>query len=175
MKKPISIFIICILIGWINWKFPVFNQSIFTPTHEDSPTETPKLSTGAPKEHSSEKILHISQATLPAVSQPRLRYAQKSENNAIDFKVVDGFAVAYGDVILGKPEAGYQGDNGSYEAPTPQLWDKIEIPYLINPELPNPKRVEKALDYFTQHTVLKFVPYENQRDAIVFEIGRAHV
>ena len=108
----------------------------------------------------------------PRPQQSGLAVPQKPDGNVIEFKVVDGLAIAYGDIILGKPEAGTtEGVRGHYEAATPQTWDRPEIPFLISPELPNPKRVEQALDYLRQHTPVNFVPYQGQRDAIVFEPG----
>jgi hypothetical protein len=101
-------------------------------------------------------------------------YAKKPEGNIIDFKVVDGLAVAYGDIVLGRLETGAQLDHGQFEAPNPQLWERPDIPYLINPDLPNPTRVVKALEYFRQNTPIRFIPYENQRDALVFEPGTEH-
>lgn len=115
---------------------------------------------------------------LPALPSPRasggLGIPPKPDGNIIEFRVVDGLAIAYGDVILGRPDSGAEGVRGRYEAPTPQLWDRPEIPYLINPSLPNPKRVEQALDYLRQHTPVNFVPYQGQRDAVIFEPGPQH-
>lgn len=98
-------------------------------------------------------------------------YAIKPSNNVIEFRVVNGLAIAYGDILLGKVEEAAQSKRGSYPVTTPQLWDKAEVPYLIHPDLPNSSRVEKAISYFNEHTPVRFVPYENQRDAIVFEPG----
>ncbi len=97
----------------------------------------------------------------------------KPDGNVIEYKMVDGYAIAYGDVLLGKP-VGQAPDRGYFEAPTPGAWDHPEIPYAIAPDVVNPSRVEKALDYFKQHTPLSFVPYTGQTDAIVFETGTQH-
>src|SRR5690349_21661026 len=78
-----------------------------------------------------------------------------TESNRIKFKVVDGMAVAFGDLILGEPE---HPDllEGYYDAPRPQLWDTPEIPYLIHPDLPDPSRVHQALDYLRRHSRVNF-------------------
>ena len=52
--------------------------------------------------------------------------------------------------------------------------EKPEIPFAISPDLPNPSRVEKAIEYFNQHTPVSFVQYSSQPDAIVFEPGEEH-
>ncbi len=105
---------------------------------------------------------------------PYASYTQKPDGNIIEFEVVNGLAIAYGDVLLGTPEIGFEGNRGLYEAQTPQLWEHAEIPYLIHPDLPNPKRVEIALDYFRQNTPVRFVPYRQQKDALIFEVGTEH-
>ncbi|MEO5970948.1 MAG: M12 family metallopeptidase [Bdellovibrionia bacterium] len=109
-----------------------------------------------------------------AESLPDVPFSQKPKGNVVDFIVVNGMAIAYGDIILGKVDPGSSGDHGSFDAPTPHIWDKPEIPYVISPDLVNPGRVEKALDYLKQHTGVRFVPYSNQPDAIAFEPGLEH-
>jgi len=97
-----------------------------------------------------------------------------SNSTVVDFQVINGLAIAYGDVLLGKVEEGSTQTQGRYEAPVPRTWERREIPYAINPELPNPKRVEETIEYFNQNTAVKFVPYQGQPDAIVFEPGTEH-
>jgi hypothetical protein len=112
----------------------------------------------------------------PSTTRPASheKYARKPDGNVIEFRVVNGLAIAYGDVLLGSVEEGNQAERGAYDAPKPQRWDKPEIPYLIHPDLPNPHRVEKALEYFKTHTPVRFVPYDNQQDALVFTTGPEH-
>jgi hypothetical protein len=88
----------------------------------------------------------------------------------VDFKVVDGLAVAYGDVILGKTEDPEIKQGMAYVTP-PELWDPPEIPYAISSDLTRPERVQKAVDYFNTHTGVTFVPFDNQPDALIFQKG----
>ena len=92
----------------------------------------------------------------------------------VEFEVIDGDAVAFGDVLLGKPDAGPEVKSGYAEPPVPLLWEKPQIPYVISPDLPNPGRIQKAFDYFAKHTPVTFVPYQGQKDAIVFQVGTQH-
>jgi hypothetical protein len=101
-------------------------------------------------------------------------YSQKPKGNIVDFIVVNGMAISFGDIILGKVEPGIGGNHGSFDAPAPHTWDKLEIPYIISSDLINPGRVEKALDYLRQHTGIRFIPYTNETDAISFEPGPEH-
>jgi hypothetical protein len=99
-------------------------------------------------------------------------YAQKPKEEVVEFKVVNGFAIAYGDTLLGKAPPDFDAMTGHSESPRVQLWDKSVIPYSINPSLPAPQRVQKAIDYFNQHTPVRFIPYDgSQPDALVFEPG----
>ena len=110
-------------------------------------------------------------AKTPARQIP---YSKKPEESVIEFKVIDGLAVAYGDVLLGKPQEEIPMGRGWYDAPPVQKWDRSEIPYVISSDVPNPSRIENALAYFREHTPIRFVPYEGQKDAVVFEVGTKH-
>jgi hypothetical protein len=85
----------------------------------------------------------------------------------VEFKMIDGLAIAYGDLILGKPTEDFQGIKGTYDVPTPQYWDQTQIFYLIHPDLPQPERVIRALDYLRKNTVVNFVPYTSELAHIV--------
>lgn len=91
--------------------------------------------------------------------------------NAVEFTVHQGLAIAFGDVMLGKLPEGSNLQKGYFEARNPQNWDRPEIAYIINADLPDPSRVQKAIDYFNQHTPVRFVPLTQQTDALVFEPG----
>ncbi len=110
---------------------------------------------------------------LHPISQA-LRPAQKPDDNTVEFQIVNGLAITYGDLILGKPDPDFQGERGLYEAPTPQPWERGVVPYHIQPNLPEPERIEKAISYLNKNTSVKFVPYDGQKDAIVFEVGLEH-
>ena len=103
-------------------------------------------------------------------------YAEKPKDMIVEFELINGTAIAYGDTVLGKPAEGQtMGSNrGSTEAPLPQYWKNGVVPYGIQPGISNPKRIEDAVDFFNQHTSVKFVPYQGQPDAIIFEKGEQH-
>jgi hypothetical protein len=92
----------------------------------------------------------------------------------VEFEIVNGVAIAFGDVILGKPDIAEVLAHGFYEPPTkPGLWGK-EIPYLIAPDLPDPDRIMRAITLLNEKTSVKFVPFNGQADAIVFQRGDEH-
>ena len=92
----------------------------------------------------------------------------------VPFEMAQGFAVTYGDTLLGKPTSDFTGSTGITEIKHPQLWDHGIIPYTIKPDVPNPQRIQQAIEVFNQRTSVKFVPYEGQADALVFEKGEEH-
>ena len=89
---------------------------------------------------------------------------------AVEFEVFEGYAIAYGDIILGQVGPDQKIQHGYYEPRPTQFWEK-EIPYAIRETLPHPERVEEAIQYFQKNTGLSFVPYQGQSDAIIFEPG----
>jgi len=99
------------------------------------------------------------------------RYTQKPKDMNVEFQVIDGMAVAYGDEVLGKPMNGFAEQNGITEVRPPRYWDHGIIPYVIKEDVVNPSRIKEAIDFFNVHTSVQFVPYDNQPDAIVFVKG----
>jgi len=163
--------------------------------HEETPTEDSLLSNSQANSQANPQAISqaISQVEKGAQnpdqpkatsisSKPIAKQIVPAENpdgappdpHWVAFRVVNGLAIAYGDILLGKPQEGMKQDHGFFEPPRPQIWEKPEIPYAISPELPNPKRVEKAVEYFNQHTPVSFVPYQDQRDGVIFEKGGEH-
>lgn len=93
------------------------------------------------------------------------------EHPLIPFVVKDGFAVAFGDVILGLPEEkGIQ--MGHFRLEDPAFWDKPEIPYAIDGDVPEPERILDALHHITAKTGVRFPRYTDQPDAIHFQNGK---
>lgn len=95
---------------------------------------------------------------------------EKSSNHLVTYTIDAGVAVTQGDIILGEFEAGTLIQALSGQAPEPQIqtWPTNEIPYFIQVDLPNKERVIEALRMFSG-THVRFIPYENQEDAIIFE------
>jgi hypothetical protein len=89
---------------------------------------------------------------------------------AVPFQVIDDWVVAYGDILIGKPNENEKDfpRSGFIEAPKLELWERGEIPYSIHSTLPNPERVLRVVQYFNQNTNLKLVPYNGQKDSIIF-------
>lgn len=115
-------------------------------------------------------VKHVPATTQVLVKTPEKKVAviSNAEAQLIYFVDDDGLAVIQGDIVLG--QAPNQLMSGPAAEPTLQLWPSGEIPFYIQPTLPNPERVIDALGFFSQ-TSIRFVRLTNQTDAIVFEPG----
>lgn len=101
------------------------------------------------------------------------RAKPQPDDDSIPFRVENGMAIAFGDIMLGTPDDPEIKEGFTDVAP-PQLWDRPEIPYAIHPDLSAPKRVEQAVEYFNRNTPVRLVPYTGQPDVVVFEPTDEH-
>lgn len=95
----------------------------------------------------------------------------KPPPNSIPFALVEGLVISYGDQLLGRPTSENFPNEGFIEAPKVQPWAGGEVPYSFDPRFTNPERVQRVIAYFNQYTPVRFVPYTNQKDSIVFSPG----
>lgn len=94
---------------------------------------------------------------------------KKDQSKAITPYTLDGgLVVVHGDVVLGRPADDNAPEEGWVEMPPVRLWKSQVIAFYIQPNLSNPERVLEAIDLFSG-TAVKFVPYTNEKDVIVFE------
>ncbi len=87
---------------------------------------------------------------------------------SIPFEIKNGLVIAFGDVLLGKPSHDSFPETGFIEAPKLHPWTGREVAYSVHPDLPNPERVQRAIEYFNANTPVRFVPLSNHTDSIVF-------
>jgi hypothetical protein len=168
-----TLLILALCAGLYAWNAPApnfakTNVSLSMPEAMSNSSPTPiRDSLDPPTSALSKNKTSTRPLALPAV-------VPSQDGRTVEFHVENGLAVAYGDIVLGKVESGSTISKGNYEPQAPLLWDKPEIPYLISPELPDPSRVERAVQYFNQHTPVTFIPRSDQPDAVVFEPGPEH-
>lgn len=104
----------------------------------------------------------------------KMNTSVSKSDNLVKFEMKNGYAVAFGDLLLGKPETKETIKNGYTEPQDIHLWESREIPYLLEPDVPNRPEIIRAIEYFNTETSLKFVPWTDQRDAVVFQKGLEH-
>ena len=89
----------------------------------------------------------------------------------IPFKMINGFAVAYGDLLLGKPSLEFSGKKyGFATAPPTSFWPSGVIPYHISKDVQQKEWVVLAMQEIMNQTQIQFIPYQNgDPDALVFK------
>lgn len=104
-------------------------------------------------------------------SVQRFKKTDKRPPNALVYKMDEGIVVVQGDIALGELVDGEEDATTGYvKMPQVQLWNSSIIPIYIQPNLREPERVIKALDYFNG-SAIHFIPYTDQEDVMVFEEG----
>ncbi|MBY0316976.1 MAG: M12 family metallopeptidase [Bdellovibrionales bacterium] len=103
---------------------------------------------------------------IPPPSPPIVMTVQQKESGTAVFKykMEDGVAVVFEDVVLGQPQANAPAYG---RIPPIKTWEDGTIPIHIQPDVDHPDRVRQAMELFAD-TPIVFVPYENQNDALVF-------
>ena len=107
---------------------------------------------------------------------PMNRFPPGLQENHVYFKVIEGnFAVAFGDVILGRvPEKRKGIQDGAFEPKKPSLWPSPEIPFKIE-EGVEIKPIMDAIAHFETSTPIRFVPLQpGDENGIVFIPGEEH-
>jgi len=89
------------------------------------------------------------------------------------FEREGSLAILSDDIILGELESPDGESFGLTPSPKVQFWN-LPIPYLLSDKLPNPERVEAAIQYFNKQTPVKFVPFGGEADAIIFVEADEH-
>jgi len=85
----------------------------------------------------------------------------RCDQPAIEFEVVDGWAIVEGDIIIGTPEEfPVEGEGGGASVARDLevfRWPQGVVPYIIDAALPNPSRVTDAIDHWEEKTSLRFI------------------
>lgn len=149
---------------------PMVHQDLKASPRNPQPLQSPELRSSPPLP-SAARVAPPSLDEAPAPSvRPR---KNPSPKDSIPFKNYKGLAIAYGDVLLGRLQENIP--QGFTDIPKVNYWPSSTIPYYVQPNVPNPERIFKALSYLSEKTVLEFVPIEEgTQDAIVFETTMDH-
>lgn len=181
MKKVLLLIIL--LTAWVAFqKLSSPRKEIRPPVNRPAIPST-QLRPSPPQEKRLQKTVSTSrpfhakkrQAQKPQPKSPShpLQDVFSRPSHLVYFEVRDNKAIAFGDVLLGAIDDKNL-ENGFYEPAQPKLWNNHEIAYTIDPNLPNPERVQEAIRYFNENTPIAFVPYNGQPNAIAFEKGEDH-
>lgn len=95
----------------------------------------------------------------------------ESKQLALPYRIQNGLFVVQGDMLAGAVPKGETPPEDGLVAMEPlKLWPGGVIPYHIQPDVPNPERIEQAIRMF-DGTNVRFVKYEAGDHALVFENG----
>jgi len=107
---------------------------------------------------------------IPKVVQQKEEGRQKSQNPVVRYRLEQGLMVVQGDMVAGVPSEDGAPESGWVELSPVESWQNGVIPYHIQPGVPNPERIHQAITFF-EGTAVHLVPYNGEKDALVFEVG----
>lgn len=190
--KKLSLALVAVLIGlWLVVKNNNDKSALTKPS-------TPEKRPAQPKKVSSEKIEKTSQKMakkvpsrpsklenkkeVQAPSQRDFAYDQhpvteKGELLVSQILVVDEYAVAHGDILVGSYdevlEMERKGEFPKIKKPT--KWENALVPYSISRDYPEPERIERVLEYIGQNTPVQFIERSREHENyVLFELGEEH-
>jgi hypothetical protein len=102
----------------------------------------------------------------------KLGFIETSKGPKLSFyEEKDGYYLTEWDIMV-EPVRRRRGKNKEDEKANSRRFGKWKggvIPYLIDPSLPNQKRLTDAIDYFHQHTSIRLVERNGEKDYIYFK------
>lgn len=127
----------------------------------------------APSEPVAQEHIQVEEAPREKAEPMSEPPPPEKKKMVLPYVMEEGLIVVQGDVVLGKPTNENAPDSGWVKLTPMKTWPGATIAYHIQPDLPNPDRVNQAIALF-EGTAVHFVPYTNQEDALVFGIGNEH-
>jgi len=117
---------------------------------------------------------------LPAQTEPEVRSLELN-GRLIRYQVRGGFAVVQGDIIIGtaaEADAVRRSSAGKSPEPlasiltfnfaNPQKWPNATMPYVIDPDVPNPQRILDGIAHWNNRTPFKIVPRTAESNYVRF-------
>jgi len=95
--------------------------------------------------------------------------AYETDNGLLKLKYreIDGIPIAEGDVVLGTGEP-WQTRAATTIA---RRWNRAVVPYVIDPNLPDPARATNAIQHWKERTNVRFTPRTSETDYVTFRPG----
>ena len=115
--------------------------------------------------------VETSQKEPMAITPPKKTSKRNNQppKGMVEFAVTkSGYAIAFGDIVMGKVQPKFKKSTGLYKPKGNNLWPSNKIPYYIQEDVAQKNAVLEAIEYFNQNTAVEFVPYNGEANAIVF-------
>src|SRR5258708_30627883 len=119
-------------------------------------------------------------AILPAQIEPEVRSLELN-GRLIRYQVLGGFAVVQGDIIIGtaaEAESARRSATGKSAVPlasiltfnfaNPQKWPNATMPYVIDPDIPNPQRILDGIAHWNTRTPFKIIARTEEANYVHF-------
>ena len=119
-------------------------------------------------------------AILSAQTEPEVR-SLESNGRLIRYQVRGGFAVVQGDIIIGtaaEVESVRRAVNRKsleplssvllFNTASPQQWPNATMPYVIDPDIPNPQRILDGIAHWNTKTQFHIVPRNTEANYVHF-------
>ncbi|PGT73601.1 M12 family metallopeptidase [Priestia megaterium] len=105
-----------------------------------------------------------------------VKFAGLDEPQEVKYVEVDGLAIMQGDIIIGKADEMITKTQDTSPPFTflrelGKKWPGGVVPYLIASDLPQPERVQQAIQHWHSNTIIKLVPRTNEQNYIYFVKG----
>lgn len=85
------------------------------------------------------------------------------------YRVVDEYKMYQGDIILGRVDDDeHRSLVGNANYMRYHKWTNGVVPYAIDPALPNPARVQAAIQHYAERTAVRWVPRTSEADFVLF-------
>jgi hypothetical protein len=145
---------------------PTPNEIAVTPSPSMAATPLPQAPANKDASPSDQAPAFTSATPQPTVGKGPPRPPPGS----VSYHKMGRLIVVFGDVLYGSLKDDSAPDTGYVRINPVRQWVGA-IPYHIAPDLVNPDRVKRAIDYFHEKTPVRFVPFTGQADAITFQKG----
>lgn len=174
IKKALPVLLVLgAVISYLLWPPSSENTEVpySTPIAENQdPQEAEAPSDSEPDAVSSAFEMKTEQTVSESVpyEEPSSPHDEVSAKSEVTYVVEDGVAVVNEDIVIGVPRSAKV--RGSVAVESVQLWEGGVVPFHIQGDVPNKSEIIQAIAAFVE-TPIKFVPYTNQEDVLVFEAG----
>ncbi|AFX99765.1 M12 family metallopeptidase [Bdellovibrio bacteriovorus] len=174
IKKAVPVLLVlAVVVVYLLWpkpsESPDIPQSASSIEHQES-EDVETASDSEPGAVASVFEMKTVQAVSESVpyEEPSSPHDEVSAKNEVTYVVEDGVAVVNEDIVIGVPRSAKV--RGSVALESVQLWEGGVVPFHIQNDVPNKSEIIQAIAAFVE-TPIKFVPYTNQEDVLVFEAG----
>lgn len=141
--------------------------------------EKPTLPDGIPASvveklpYSTERPLSLSKES--SKKKPLLPDSRKViPDHVVPFRIEEGLAIAYGDILLGTPPENESGQTGYADAEPPQTWPEGIVPIAFADDFGDSSGVRRVLNGLQAQTKIRFVDYRGEGDGVLFVKAEKH-